>query len=1179
MLLSLTDLSTLDFKPVHNCSLAIERIVVDQRSRQYLERKCVTQVLHRDGRHGPYIAPDNLTEDAVKTSATSTEGYARIWEQHSYDTFGNSTSAKPVETFAAVSVPVMPPQKFVTASKAHDIGKWNEGIADGINPEEIEVEPPVETVPQERKRKVRVDSDDEEEADEELPPPSAVRRGARVDSDDEEEGDEDLPPPCVVRRVPRVDSDDEEEDDVGVTRPSAPTTMVEANTPDRSLQGERVPSRIQNIAPRSGYEEQKLLSPILGPLPAQTMTQPTWTNNPFSALEGVDDLDMYGSSHPAASEVRPDLGSTHSLEPDQNSREISVSPQLAANFLDAQSTIQDSPENSLNRSESHYWGLGPSLQQINVRNMSPSPPKFPNRDEFDPENYGKFHRQNDQRGVSRGSGTPGFMTWGTTPASRGMPPPPSRVISSPGRGMAAPARGGFRDTSAPPSRGALTSRGRGSQPQRWSHDLVELSATTASGETVRPPPGLEIRVNTSQVMSPSSSEFNLLDEPLENIQMASIKPGSASSEQFQEGPKSASRKKSSDMSSRSSGAGWVNTYNPPQDIAKIEDNRLAELMRVKEQQKEEKRLAKEAEAKVNKCGPPAQGFPRKPFHNGRERKQKEDEFSSRQLHSTMKQTAPKPGNKGTPGNKKITDKERQQKINEVLGDPVVTSTSSKSAPQVDKMSARKREVLKKNPGLDPAAAAMLAEKQLSSQQVDKLIEYLIPLFEASRAFRGDLKFEIQLGQVLIAISKDLVTEDLQFVSKKKWESMFSPGAGSQQPPATSFSNTLTRNGHDVDRILKIKLPRGSNGRGPTKLFDELKPGPSEIIYEFHCQSKESEEFWIVVDATGKYSVRKSISTIGSVNVHFPAYIWDARAVLHGTADFCEPDEEIAMVVASFMETVYVPAQKNLNITYRQPAENEMTVRSVTVKRTSLHSCRLMDCQDAQLQITEVKTLFHRFHLKDKKLSQFFEKDYQKMLDGDRIHYEVSLTHKSINEALKQNRKLEIGALTNEATTGKSLLKSHTFQIMLDLASHVVSKIDWAGVHNNGTLLRLMQEQSHLQARVTNTNPPGIPTAPTLTGLTSTAGGRAVRSDVPGVRMNTMAEIGIDEDNKPVFIGYGGAKIPMKPIQEEELNVSTSEVVPNDSASNIGANLNPVQQVSSAAYVRGLAALQRGPGFW
>jgi hypothetical protein len=1140
----------------------------------------VTQVLHRDGRHGPYLAPENLTEDVVKNSVTTTEGYAQIWEQQSYNTFGDHTSATPVEIFAAASLSVMPPQKFVTASKAHDIGKWNEGIADGINPEEIEVEPPVETVPpQERKRKVRIDSDDEDEADEELPPPSAVPRGARVDDDDEEEGGEDLPPPSVVRRFPRVDFEDEEEEHVGDTQSSAPTTVAETNTPDLPLQGEIIPSRIQDIAPHSGYEEQKLPSPILSPLAAQTMAQPTRTNNPFSALEEADDLDVYGSSHPTASEVRPALGTTHSPEPNQNSLETSESPQLAAYLLDAQSTIQDFPENSLDRSESHHLGLSSSLQQVDLRNLSPCLPKFPSRDEFDPEKYGKSRQQNSQRGVSGGSGTRGFMIRGTTPASRGMPPPPSWGISSAGRGMAAPARGGFRGNSAPPSRGASTSRGRGSHPPQCSHDLLELSATTASGETVRPPPGLDIRVNTAQMMSHSSSEFNLLDEPLENIQMASMKPGSASYEQFQEEPKSASTKQSSDMSSRSSGAGWVNTYNPPRDIAKIEDNRLAELMRVKEQQKEEKRLANEAEAKVDKCDPPAQGFPKKPFHNGRERKQKEDEFSSRRLHSTMKQTAPKPGNKGKPSNKKFTDKERQQKINEVLGDPVVTSTPTKRTPQVDKMSSRKKEALQKNRGLDPAAATMLAEKQLSSPQIDKLIEYLIPLFEASRAFRGDLKFEIQLGQVLIAISKDLVTEGLQFVSKKKWETMFSPGAGSQQPPATSFSNTLTRNGHDIDRMLKIKPPRGSDGRGPTKLFDELKPGPSEIVYEFHCQSKESEDFWIVVDATGTYSVRKSILTIGSVNLHFPAHIWDARAVLYGTADFCEPDEEIAMVVASFMETVYVPAQKSLSITYRQPAENEMTVRSVTVKRTSLHSCHLMDRHDVQLQITEVKTLFHRFHLKDKKLSQFFEKEYQEMLDEDRIHYEVSLIHKSINDALKQNRKLEIGALTNEITTGKSLLKSHIIQIMLDLVSHVVSKIDWAGVHNNGTLLRLMQEQSHLQARVANTILPGTQTAPTLTGLTSVAGGRAVRSNVPGVRMNTMAEIGIDEDNNPVFIGYGGAKIPMGPIQEEELNVSATEVVPNDSASNIGADLNPVQQVSSAAYARGLAALQRSPGFW
>lgn len=1169
----------------------------------------MSQVLHRDGRHGPYLAPDNLTEDTVKNSATATEGYAQIWTQRSYETFGSSTLTKPVETCAATSAPIMPPQKFVTASKAHDIGKWNEGIADGINPEEIEVEEPFENVPpQERKRRVRLDSDDEDENDEELPPLPAVGRVPRLGSDDEEEADKVLPPTSAVRRVPRVSSDDEEEND-GSTAPIStvhrvprldsddeeavgeahlPTSgirrvarmesddeeeniaggaqstvspaLVDTSTPDLSLRGERGPSRIRGLALTSGIEEQKLLSPILSPLPSQAVTQPTWTSNPLSILEEGDDPDIYGSAPIMSPERRPALGNAISPEPMRSPPESSRSSLP----IDTQSTTQEPSTLPQDQSESYTFGASPSMQQESLETMSPSPSKFMSQDEFDPEKYGKSHPQNSQRGLSRGSGNQGFPTRGISLALRGIGPPP---------------RGGFRSTSAPLFRGTSNFRFRGSHPDQRPRNLVELSVTTGSTDNILPPPGLDIRGKTALLISPSSSsEVNLLDGPLENIQLPSIKPESASPGHAQEEPKSASTPRSSNTSSGNSRANWVNTYNPPRDITKMEDKRLAELTCLKEQQKEERRLAKEAEAEANKHGLPAHEFLQKPLRNGRERKQKNDEISSRQVHITMEQKAPKPGSKRKPTNKNITEKERKQKIKEVLGEVPVTPTPSKGTPEVNEMSIRKKQALKKNP--DRRVAAILVENLLNSRQADKLTESLSPLFDASRAFRGDLKFEIQLGQVLIAISKDLVTDDVQYISKKKWESVFSPSAGSHRPPATSFSNTLTRNGHDVDRLLKIKPLRGSDGHGPAKLFDELKPGPSEIMYEFHCQSKESEEFWIVVDANGKYRVRKNISTIGNVNLHYPAHIWDARAVLHGTADFCEPDEEIAMVVSSFMKTVYVPAQEKLSITYRQPAENEMTVRSVAVKRTSLHGCHMMDCQDMQLQVTEVKTLVHRFHTKDKKLSQSFEKEYQEMFDADRIHYEISFIHTGINESLKQNQKLEIGALTNEVTTGMALLKSRTLQSMLDLVSHVVSKIDWAGVRNNGTLVRLMQEQENLHARVTNTVLPGTKTTPlTGTGLVSTAGGKALRSTVPGVRMNTLAEIGVDEDNKPVFIGYGGAKIPMDPIDEAELTVSASEVVPNDSASNIGATTGMLKAASaSAAHARGLS-VQRGPGFW
>jgi hypothetical protein len=626
------------------------------------------------------------------------------------------------------------------------------------------------------------------------------------------------------------------------------------------------------------------------------------------------------------------------------------------------------------------------------------------------------------------------------------------------------------------------------------------------------------------------------------------------------------------MSSGNSGAGYVNRHNPPLNLARIENEQLARLFAMQKDAREAKertRLEREAAERLNsESQEPQSTGPR----SDTQRRQPDDERSSRSVHDTMRQQAPKPGKKGKQTTPKLTEKERKQRLDEVLGEiqskmplPVTTSTSA------EPMSARKMQALKKNPEIDPETASRLTADHLSSRQTTNLIQCLEPLFAAGRGFPGDLNFEIQLGQALIANSKLATNGDVQLFTIKNWEKMFGPSV--QQPVATAFTNILTRNGHDVDRMLKMKPPRSLDGRGPEKLFDELKPGPAKISYEFHCQNKECVEFWIVVDGTGEHSIQKGTSTIGTVNLHYPANIWDARAILHGTAIFCEPDEETMEIVESFMQSVYVPAQEAASITYRQPAENDMTVRSVRVKRTSLHNCYV--AEDVQLQIVESKELFNRFHTRDKKLTQAFEKAHQDMFQNDRIHYEVSLVHVGINETLKQNLTLQTGKLT-EGVTGNQLLKARAIQNMLDIVSHIVSKIDWVGINNNGTLLRIIQEEQERSARIASTLPGTHPT-PSFAGMTSTAAGgaTAIRSNLHGIRMNTRAEVGYDADRNPVFIGMGGAQIPIA-ATEEELNVPASELAPKDSASNVGVG-NAQTYVPNAAYARGQAA--RGPNFW
>lgn len=1123
MLAALDDFSTLNFKYISTCQLATERIVVDLQSRPHITNKSVTQVLHRDNRHGPWLLAGNMTEEVVKELATATEGFSQIWKSRSYSTFGESKSAKPASTTSTATASVLAPQKFVTASQAQDISKWNENTADSIDPNDIAVEVPFETVPLAgRQRLVREDSDDDEEDSEEeaieAQAPPATMRVPVLDSDDGG-ADDEAPAPPATKRAPLPDSDDEVEQIV-FPAPAAQRHSEEDIRDD-------------------GHNDEPL-GPMLAAVQTRAMPQPTWTSNPFSLIAEEEEqrehssepqspiLEMYQSSHHSSPPRTPHL-SPHLSFQASSSPPYRQSSTRSPDLLGSQSSVTQRCEHT-----------------GQLETLMP-PPKFPSRDEFDANKDGRA-----SRGV--------YSNQGMQPPSGSMAPPAQ------GRG-----RGRSDSSRARPS---FRARGAGGNQPSFIHtDLVQLSCGTST-ENIRPPPGLEIRANHRESAS-YSGDLDLLDRPLDNLQVPSIKPLPAESRQTSE-PRSASIRRSSNMSSANSGASYVNRYNPPRDLAKIENTQLAKLYAMQKETEEakaksklEKETAENLQTETKESSQPTESC------SGAQRRQKDDERSSCRVHSTMRQQTPKPGKKGKQTASKLTGKERKQRLDDVLGEipPKMMPSKATSNTSIETMSARKKQALEKNPGIDPAAASDLVASQLSSRQTANLIQCIEPLFAAGRAFPGQLKFEIQIGQALIANSK-LVTEgDVQLFNIKHWEKMFGPST--QQPVATAFTNIVTRNGHDVDRLLKMKPLRETDGPGPAKLFDELEPGPSGISYEFHCQSKECEEFWIVVDGTGAYNVRKSTYTLGTVNLHYPANIWDARAILHGTADLCEPEEETEMIVESFVQSIYVPSQGSASITYRQPAENDMTVRSVTVKRTSLHDCNATDGQDIQLQVVEVKELFNRFHGRDKKLTQAFEKSYSEMFEHDRIHYEFSLVHNSIDAMLKQNLTLQTGDLT-DAVTGKQVLKPHTIQPMLNTVSHIVSKIDWVGINNNGTLLRVMQKEHEKSARIASTIPGAHP-PPSFVGTTSTAagGGPALRSDVPGIRTNTKAEIGFDADRKPVLIGMGGAMIPL-PAVEEEFDIPASELAPNDSASNIGAPSFPTY-IPSAAFARGLTA--RGPNFW
>lgn len=693
---------------------------------------------------------------------------------------------------------------------------------------------------------------------------------------------------------------------------------------------------------------------------------------------------------------------------------------------------------------------------------------------------------------------------------------------------------------------------RGDSEQAQHNDLVDVRAPITS-HAPRVPPGFEAQiplcraegVQENQVESP-----NIRGESLPNSTMPQIshRPRGSQSTVSTE-----SRIRFSDE-----GADYITTHVPQRSQAILREQAMQQAM--------------EAMAASRKA---SQAL----------RNKKAEDGDPPKLNSTMRQQGRNPGKKSV---QQETAAQRKARIEEAkrnaYGFPQPhprRSTSTTCEAKPEGMSLWKKQQLARQTTPMAEAHPEIVGHHLRDQQCNKLISLLTPVFETGRAFAGDLTFEIQFGQVLISPGPDI--SDRQFYDQARWSEHFDSTRGRLQT-FTTFTKILTTNGADIDRVLEMKAPAKS---GYNKFWNPL-PECQSVSYEFSCLSKSNEVFHIAIDETGNHELLKGLVTVGTINIHVPAQIWDASASLSGPLKWSHPPEALAKSAANFVKSVYVvPNQEKLSMVFRQPADHEIKIRNLIVKRVSHHVCNLPGHEDLMLKTTEAKSLLFKVHPQDKRLWYGHEgskEDYGQLAHDGRIHYEMSLVHTGINQVLAKNECLEIGELTDAATTGKSLLDRDVIRSMLDTTVQMVSRIDFVGLHNFGTQERLDVEEHEHQRKLQDslgpaarsallipTGVPGSSVSGFPTGSRVHTGTVMVMPLVPGVRMNTHADRMLGPDGKEFLRGMGGAMVPIAELEE---GASSSQTIgPDDSASQVGGPSHPRFQVT------GMRGVQREPGFW
>ena len=1057
--------------------------MVDETQQRYLSSKATGEIRQYDPMTSMY---EKVGGHANPQAQFEVPQPSRIWAEYSFLPFGDSSNLEPRFPSGGIPSPSALVDQtqfeggleqassslYLRPTENRQIENWAKTIAATMDPNNITAEP----VKQEKRRgrKVRADSDDDSPSSDAPPDPTSTASNAGV-----------LQPSNAGPSNTSADHETENSQSPPASDGDCPTSYPAIQSPSEPNSHEG------SVIVDSTDEMRSFFS----------VTSKTRADHEADAPPAVHDPTLT---------ITPLLGASETLDNGDGWTTVAERPKRSKHVVinDAPPVPSLPPDFDHNKWRGRASGRGNTSmarrgnQQVSNR---PKPTKGisqgPVRGKawaatlgFRSRGQGQVQARGSKRGPASGRATdsaqlPDTLLRGGQPLTNGQQSP------------------GLRKDGRRAAQVHVNARNDGHVVAR-SDELIQLDTSFTFG-VVAPPPGFDCRPPNA-IMPTSSETLSLLDAPTVKIEQPSLMDSTVLSPSRGQLERDVDSQGATSATSSNEVTPYLQTHHPIINWAKLQKDKLEELQAMIDARKEHG-AGGSATDNVLQQG----------------------DSSMRKYHRTMDQHAPNPGKKGTQ-QKQVSKQEIARRKQEILGDFRTQTYRQKSEPVTsaanEPMSARKRQILKEGGKMSESDRGT-AELELRLEQARALLHHLSPVLHAARAFSGKLTFEIQFGQILVPHQVNSYPQQYQTI--KEWNKKFNPSSGPAQL-STSFTNILTCNGGEIDRLLEMK-----EARGAAKMWNKTKPGPSEVTYEFQCQTRENDAFWLVCDQQGKSTLCQSQQNISMVNLHCPESIWDFCAVVSGVPSYCASGA-VADGVSALAESLHLQAGlTNINITYREPSNNEMSVRDVVMKRKSLHNCLALDKHDFQLQITEVQTLFQRSHAKDKKLCQAFAKAFDEMHTNGRIHYEVALVHKDVNNQLLHNMNLELGELTS-AWSENSLLTQETVTELLEVATHVVVRMDYVGANNFGTLARLDSLRDYTATKglpSVGVGVQGIGMAP------SARTGVGLLANVPGVRAGTTAEV-VDG---AYLRGYGGARVPI--AQSSVLD--GREMGPLDSASQAG----------------------------
>lgn len=298
------------------------------------------------------------------------------------------------------------------------------------------------------------------------------------------------------------------------------------------------------------------------------------------------------------------------------------------------------------------------------------------------------------------------------------------------------------------------------------------------------------------------------------------------------------------------------------------------------------------------------------------------------------------------------------------------------------------------------------------------------ILQSVRAFKGVVKFEVQIGRILVKDEGNAIGRTFSF---GEWSTVFASQA--ENKVETLFTHMLPVSDTQMQYLINL---RQSNGR---RIFGDT-PFDSTLRYRFMCRTRSGDEDIILeVSEDGHVKVLGNPHLVGAINWHFPKRQWDARLAVEAiepTRDY----EESVKTVANTLSIIPSAEQRTARV-FAEIGNSDLIFKSASLVRGFKINCLLNS--DIILSCSEIQDLGPA---KERNRYYNSHRDVGTAKKNCDLWWEVRLCSTRVDDHLRQNREIRLG--DQAGWRAEDITQSGVIQQLYDLASEIITQMDGTG---------------------------------------------------------------------------------------------------------------------------------------